>query len=109
MIKKRVCSFALVVLILLLLVLPGCTNQESTANKLVVYIEYNGALGTEDDAVEKAIEEKFFQDTGIELDLQVEAVGTDMIGQKIVTARADTTQQIDGIVTHYGSDAPINT
>lgn len=106
--NKRVCSLVLVVLMLMLLILPGCSDQESAEGKLVVYVEYNGALGTEDGVVEKAIEEKFFQDTGMKLDLQVEAVGTDMIGQKIVTAMADTTQQIDGFVTHYGSDAPIN-
>lgn len=106
--KLRVGALIMALCMMLTLVLSGCQAKEPVAGQVVVFIEYNGAQGTEDAAVKAAIEEKFLKDTGIQLDLQVEAVGTDMIGQKIVTAMADTTMALDGFVTHYGSDAPIN-
>ena len=105
---KKIYAIALITALLLSLFLPGCSTDKPNDNKVVIYSEYNGALGTEDEIVEKAIEEKFFADTGLQIDLQIEAVGTDMVGQKIVTAMADSSAQIDGFITHYGSDSPIN-
>lgn len=85
----------------------GCGGGVSP-HTVVVFSEYNGAIGAEDNAVKEAIEKKFTEDTGLELDLQVEAVGTDMVGSKIVAAMGDSSSAIDGFVCHYGSDSPIN-
>lgn len=86
----------------------GCGGNGVSPNTVVIFSEYNGAIGSEDDKVKEAIEAKFLEDTGLELDLQVEAVGTDMIGSKIVTAMGDSTAAIDAFICHYGSDSPIN-
>ena len=83
-------------------------GKEDNSSKVTVYVEYNGSFGSEDEEVEKAIEEKFYKDTGLEIDLQIEAANTDMLGQKIVTAMADEKAAIDGFVNHYSSDGAIN-
>lgn len=83
-------------------------GRKSDPNTVVVFSEYNGAVGSEDQAVKAAIEAKFKADTGLEINLQVETAGTDQIGQKIVTAMGDASSQIDGFICHYGSDSPIN-
>lgn len=105
---KKMGAFALAAVMLLMLILPGCSNNTAAEGTVVIYMEYNGAMGTEEEAVKKAIEEKFYADTGLKINLQIETAGTDMIGQKIVAAMADQSSQIDGLITHYGSDAPIN-
>lgn len=105
--KQFLCP-ALGVLLLGSTLLAGCGDSGLLPHSVVLYTEYNGAIGSEDDVVKKAIEEKFLADTGYEIDLRVEATNTDMVGQKIVTAMADSSSQIDGFVMHYGADSAIN-
>ena len=85
----------------------GCGGSRS-ADTLVVYVEYNGALGTRDAEVKAAIEEKFEADTGEKINLQIEAVGTGEAGNKMGQAMASASVQLDGFVFHYGGDSPLN-
>ncbi len=105
--KRFLCS-VLSMLLLGSAAIAGCGGGDLLPHSVVIYTEYNGASGSEDDAVKKAIEEKFFADTGLQIDLRVEATNTDMVGQKIVTAMADSSSQIDAFAMHYSSDSAIN-
>lgn len=87
--------------------LAGCGGTQSP-DAVVVYVEYNGALGTYDGEVEAAIEEKFEADTGEPIDLRVEAVSTGDAGNKMGQAMASSSVQLDAFVYHYGSDSPLN-
>ena len=69
--------------LLLCFAFVGCSRKKSE-DAVVVYAEYNGALGTYDKEVKAAIEEKFFRDTGESISLQIEAVGTGEAGNKMV-------------------------
>lgn len=106
--SKHIIFPALSVLMLSSIVLSGCGGSGLSEHSVVIYREYNGMIGSEDNAVKKAIEEKFFADTGYQIDLRVEATNTDMVGQKIVTAMSDNSSQIDAFVMHYSSDSAIN-
>ncbi len=105
--KKWLCAVLAACMLAAALPLAGCGSSYSP-NAVVIYAEFNGAAGTEDAAVKEAIEQKFFADTGFEIDLQVETAGTDMIGQRIIAAMADGTARIDALSMHYGADSPID-
>lgn len=93
--------------LLLCFVFVGCSRKKSE-DAVVVYAEYNGALGTYDKEVKAAIEEKFFRDTGESISLQIEAVGTGEAGNKMGQAMASPSVQLDGFAFHYGGDSPLN-
>lgn len=108
--KKNInCTLLAGVLLCAAVGIGSCGKNAVSADTVVVFAEYNGAAGTEDDKVKAAIEEKFFADTGLKIDLQVETAGTDMIGQKIVTAMGDSSSRIDAFSCHYGSDSNLDT
>lgn len=104
--KQFLCP-ALGVVLLGSTLLAGCGDQ-LLPYSVVIYTEYNGAIGSEDNVVKKAIEEKFLADTGYQIDLRVEATNTDTVGQKVVTAISDGNSQIDAFAMHYGADSNIN-
>ena len=93
--------------LLLCFAFVGCSRKKSE-DAVVVYAEYNGALGTYDKEVKAAIEEKFFRDTGESISLQIEAVGTGEAGNKMGQAMASPSVQLDGFAFHYGGDSPLN-
>lgn len=100
---KRFICFALM-LALLTGVCTGCgSNYGSDA--VVVYVEYNGSVGKEDDKVKAALEAKFKQDTGKTIDLILEPSSTSMLGQKAVGALGTASDRIDAIGSHYSSDS----
>lgn len=86
--------------------LAGCGgNSGYNSDSVVVYLEYNGIMGKEDDKVKLALEEKFKKDTGESIDLILEPSSTSMLGQKVVGALAADSDRIDAIISHYSSDS----
>lgn len=101
-----------IILILLAVVLgltcfSGCGGTKYSENALLIYKEYNGAQGTEDHLVEEAIEKKFKEDTGYDIDLIVEATSSSLLGTKVVSAISTSSERIDGFITRYSSDGPL--
>lgn len=84
--------------------LSGCGRTEYPENAVVVYVEYNGLTGKEDEKVKEAIEKKFEEDTGESITLVVEPHSTGSLGSK-VTGAIGSGERLDAIVTHYSSDS----
>jgi lipoprotein len=85
----------------------ACSKSEYRPDAVVLYIEYNGVTGKEDDKVKAALEEKFKKDTGESIDLILEPASTDSIGNKVVGAISTSSDRIDGLIHHYSSDSMI--
>ena len=78
----------------------ACSKSEYRPDAVVLYIEYNGVTGKEDDKVKAALEEKFKKDTGESIDLILEPASTDSIGNKVVGAISTSSDRIDGLIHH---------
>ncbi len=85
--------------------LAGC-GAKLPADAIVVYKEYNGLAGREDEKVKEAIEKKFLEDTGESITLMVEPHDTSSLGNKI-TGGLGAGERIDAIVMHYSSDSSL--
>lgn len=86
----------------------GCGQTSYPEDAVVIYKEYNGLSGNEDDKVKEAIEKKFEQDTGESISLFVEPHATNMLGSK-VTGAISAGERLDAVVTHYSSDSFLTT
>ncbi len=102
--KKILC---LLLASLVLFGLAACNRTNFASDSVVLYIEYNGVTGKDDDMVKAALEEKFEKDTGESIDLIVEPASTDTIGNKVVGAISTSSDRIDGLIHHYSSDSMI--
>ncbi len=81
----------------------GCGGkEESNGTKIVFYCAGSKVAGANDAAVKKAIEEKFKQDTGIEINLEVKLFTNADFNTKVDLAIAGG-DQIDGILNYIGS------
>lgn len=77
-------------------------------DKLVIYKEYNGEPGPEDNVVKAFIEKKFKDDTGYSVNLVIEAGSTSTLSTKVAGELANKNGQIDFLTNHWGSDSPID-
>ena len=107
---KRI--FALALALLLLLGLVGCNSDSgdpttggiSNAEKIVIYTggssEFIWTAGADEQAVWDAVEKKFYEDTGIALEFEVNFMGQDM-KPKVATAISGGAQ-VDIMISHTG-------
>ena len=74
---------------------------------ITVYRERSSgqADGTQDDVVKEAIEEKFYEDTGISIDLQVTIYSQSELEQRVSTGMGVYTQDLDAVISFMGEDA----
>ena len=63
------------------------------------------ADGTQDDVVKEAIEEKFYEDTGISIDLQVTIYSQSELEQRVSTGMGVYTQDLDAVISYIGEDS----
>lgn len=87
----------------LILPLAGC-GENLPEDAVVVYVEYNGMTGKEDDKVKEALEKKFEEDTGESITLVVRPYSTSDLGDNVNHA-FDAHERLDAFVTHYSSDS----
>ncbi len=97
---------ALLLLVMCLPMMTGCDKKDVSgdgdATKLVIYYGGNKVVGANDAEVKAAIEEKFYQDTGNKIDLEVKVFQTSDLNTKVDLAIAGG-EQIDGIISNVGS------
>lgn len=86
----------------------ACGGTSYPEDAVVVYVEYNGLTGRDDDKVKEALEKKFEEDTGESISLYVEPSDTGTLGNKL-SGDIGSGQRVDAIVTHYSSDSFLNT
>ncbi len=74
---------------------------------ITVYRERSSgqADGTQDDVVKEAIEEKFYEDTGISIDLQVTIYSQSELEQRVSTGMGVYTQDLDAVISYIGEDS----
>lgn len=84
--------------------LAGCGKkvEESSGTKVVIYCAGSKVSGANDAAVKKAIEKKFKEDTGNEINLEIKLFTNADFNTKVDLAIAGG-DQIDGIVNYIGS------
>ena len=63
------------------------------------------ADGTQDDAVKEAIEQAFYDDTGISIDLRVTIYSQSELEQRVSTGMGVYTQDLDAVISFMGEDA----
>ena len=63
------------------------------------------ADGTQDDVVKEAIEEKFYEDTGISIDLQVTFSSQRELEQRVSSGMGVYTQDLDAVISYIGEDS----
>jgi len=101
---KRIITFILAALMLLGMVACGGTENppENKAEKIVIYTggssEFIWTEGADEQAVWEAVEKKYYEDTGILLDFEVNFMGQDM-KSKVSTAVSGGFQ-VDVLVSH---------
>lgn len=99
----RVMSGVLAVVITALcLTACGGGSNSSSGTKLVIYCAGSKVVGANDATVKAAIEKKFKEDTGLEIDLDVKLFTNADFNTKVDLAIA-AGDQIDGIVNYIGS------
>ena len=78
--------------------------------KIVIYCggssEYSVVKGTEEKVVKKAVEDAYYADTGISLDLDVQYLGTNM--QSVLANSLVAHDQVDIVVSHTRFDSGID-
>ena len=104
---KRI--IALTIILLLLLQMVGCTSSGpsedgTAAEKIVIYTggssEFIWTAGADEQAVWDAVQTKFYEDTGIKLEFEVNFMGQDM-KPKVATAISGGAQ-VDIMISHTG-------
>lgn len=105
--KKILC---IILALTMLLGLVGCgsnpdsVDESSKGEKIVIYTggssEFIWTAGADEEAVWDAVEQKFYEDTGILLDFEVNFMGQDM-KNKVSTAVSGGFQ-VDIMVSHTG-------
>ncbi|WP_251546048.1 ABC transporter substrate-binding protein [Pumilibacter intestinalis] len=94
------------------LAVTGCftaCGNDYGADTVVIFLEYNGAVGSADDEVKAALEAKFLQDTGESINLVLEPFPSTTVAQKAIGAISASSERIDGIISHYSSDSLLTT
>lgn len=80
----------------------GNGGDRGEATKIVIYnggsSEFSVVKGTDEDAVIQAIEDKYYEDTGINLDFEVNYLGTSM--KTRLSAALTGGDQVDVVVSH---------
>lgn len=110
---KKMCKRVWTLLLVLALCLPiltGCSgNGDSSGDRtqLVFYLAGGLVAGQNDAAVKEAIEEKFYKDTGIKIDLKVVLCQNADINTKIDLAIAGG-DPIDAIFNYVGSTSGLD-
>ncbi len=106
----RMLLLLLVVSMISAYVLAGCNNQQGADGegiKIVFYRAGGLIAGQNDAAVKEAIEEKFYKDTGIKIDLEVKLCLNEDINTKLDLAIAGG-EQIDAIFNYVGSTSGLD-
>ena len=74
---------------------------------LTIYRERSSgqADGTQDSAVKEAIEQAFYDDTGISIDLRVTIYSQSELEQRVSTGMGVYTQDLDAVISYIGEDS----
>ena len=84
----------------------GSGAQNGEATTLVVYrARSNGmTVGVDDEKVEKALEDKFYEDTGLKIDLKMQMYENEELPQKVDTGFPSKKVQIDAVLHTISND-----
>lgn len=110
--KKLLSVFS--ILICAMLLFAACGDQtdggddNTPAIKLVIYMSSLNTKAPDDEKHSRAIEEKYYKDTGIKIDLDVRLYTVEDLSTKVTLALSEKSQ-IDGICMHIGEDTGVNT
>ena len=107
--KKRLCNLVLAGILCSSMLLASCGGSTGKVDKdatvLTIYKARPTYMvdGTQDDVVKKAIEDKFYQDTGEKIFLDVKLYTDNELTQKVDINWSKRKQDMDGVV-HYISE-----
>lgn len=102
LLRRAVCVLLAVVMATVCLTACGGGTGGDDANKVVIYCAGSKITGANDAAVKAAIEKKFKEDTGLDINLDVKLFTNADFNTKVDLAIAGG-DQIDGIVNYIGS------
>lgn len=105
--KKIIVVFVTIFMLFMFCACGGNGGKNNGEAVLTVYRERSSGQvdGTQDDIVKEAIEKKFYEDTGISIDLQVTIYSQGELEQRVSTGMGAYTQDLDAVISFLGEDA----
>ena len=110
--RAKIFSLCIALMIAVCLCFTACGGgggggEDGDARTLTIYRARSTGMvdGTEDAAVKKAIEDKFYQDTGIKINLNVKMYSDDELNTKVDNDWTKKSADMDAVIHYIGEDS----
>lgn len=112
--KKSISALICVIFLATVFMFAGCSNNSNNnyskdAHTITIYRGRESGMvdGTYDNDVKQAIEKKFLDDTGIEINLVVKLYNSEDLGTTVEKQWGQTKVDLDGVIHYLGEDGSV--